>query len=124
MERLSIAPTKYTLGVELDPATGVLVLRGESYPENAVEFFQPVFDWLDGYLAEASHELTLNLHLSYLNTSSTKCLLDILEALQAYHGDRGTVRVLWFYDANDEDILEMGEELAEDLELPFEFVAS
>ncbi|MCC6130357.1 MAG: DUF1987 domain-containing protein [Acidobacteria bacterium] len=122
MDRLRIERTKYTLEIDLDPVSGKLQLTGESYPENARAFFAPVFSWLDQYLKTNPENVNAELSLDYLNTSSTKCLLDFLEVLEKFRSGGGTVNVTWFYSKDDEDTLTMGQDIAEDTELPIQFV--
>lgn len=123
MDRLRIDGTKYTLSIDLDPASGKLVFGGESYPENARGFFAPVFAWLEEYLGTAPPRVDVELGLDYLNTSSTKCLLDMLEVFERLRAAGSAVTVTWFYSKDDEDTLTMGQEIAEDTELPIQFVA-
>lgn len=117
MESLHIARKKDTLEVHFDVETGVLTLEGASYPENPIEFFDPLYAWLKQYIHEVGGPLTVNVTINYLNTSSSKCILDFLEILESYHKSGGTVQVAWYYEEDDEDMLETGEELCEDLEL-------
>jgi len=124
MENFKIPATKYTLEVNLDAAAGTLEMSGSSYPENAIDFFQPIFDWIKMYLAEAPPKVILKLKINYLNTSSAKCILDILETLEQYYKEKNRdVSVNWYYAKDDEDILEMGEEIAEDSEIPFNLLS-
>ncbi|MBP7866806.1 MAG: DUF1987 domain-containing protein [Acidobacteria bacterium] len=122
MQNLKLAATKYTLAVDFDAESGALELAGSSYPENAVDFFQPLLDWVRGFIAEGARPLTVNFRLVYMNTSSTKCVLDLLEALEQHVKAGGEVRVNWYYEEDDEDIQEMGEELSEDIGLPFTLI--
>ena len=123
MEPLRIAPTKSTFRVDFDPGAGRLELAGSSYPEDAVAFFAPLRAWLQAFLAGAPEKATLRLQVDYVNTSSSKCLLDVLDLLEARYRVGGAVRVEWLYDADDEDMRELGEELAEDLTLDFALLA-
>ena len=50
MDNLKIAAGKTTPGVSFESRKGELSIVGESYPENSVEFFKPLLDWLDEYL--------------------------------------------------------------------------
>ena len=122
MESLKIEKTKYTLGIDLDPVSGKLEFAGESYPENARAFFAPVFIWLDEFLKSSPANVHTELSLDYLNTSSTKCLLDILEVLDRFRSGGGSVNVVWYYSKDDEDTLTMGQDIAEDTELQIQFV--
>ncbi len=118
MESLQIARSKDTLGVNFNAKTGVLTLEGSSYPENPVAFFKPLTHWLRGYIQETHGVLTLNINIGYLNTSSSKCLIDFLEMLDKYYRAGGPVTLNWHYEADDEDMLESGREMCEDLEIP------
>jgi len=123
LEKLTQTKTKYTLAVDFDPENGILEMEGESYPENAIDFFQPIFDWITTYISTLGKGVVLNLKLNYLNTSSTKCILDIFEMLEQYHIEGGDVQINWYYAEDDEDILEMGEEIGEDVSLPLNFIS-
>ena len=124
MKPLKIAKTKFTLAVSLDADSGNFAMEGSSYPENALEFFQPIFLWLERFIAEVTKPIDLQLKLEYLNTSSSKCILDLFKVLEGYHHQGGEVKVTWYYESDDEDMMETGEEFLEDLDFPFELVAS
>jgi SiaC family regulatory phosphoprotein len=123
MDNLHIEKTKYTMGINFDKDTGILEMSGSSYPENALEFFGPIIQWIRDYSSQFNKNIDLNIRLNYLNTSSTKCILDIFEMLDQYHKSGGHVKINWHYAKNDEDIMETGEELAEDFEFPIAFVS-
>jgi SiaC family regulatory phosphoprotein len=122
MKNLEIQPTKISPLVKYYEGENMLEINGESYPENAVEFFRPVLDWLEEHLSENEGMFTLNLKLTYFNTSSSKCLLDLIDRLEDRHGVKPDVQVKWFHQQEDEDMMESGEEFAEGLELPFTLV--
>lgn len=122
MENLRIERKRDRLGIVFDAATGVLVMTGASYPENPIEFFAPLYAWLKQYIAEVNRPLILNITINYLNTSSSKCLLDFLELLDRYYEAGGVVTVNWYYEDGDEDMQETGEELCEDLMLPYKVI--
>jgi hypothetical protein len=123
MEDLSIAATGSSPGVRGEVAAGVLELTGESYPENSFEFFRPVLDWAGALLARDGASFRLELGLTYLNTSSIKCLMDLLDLLEEAHHAGRTVSVIWRYDAENDRALDLAEEFREDLTLPFELVS-
>jgi hypothetical protein len=109
--------------VRFDPQAQLLEIKGESYPENAFAFYQPLIEWIVGYLAIAGAPVLLQLHLTYLNTSSTRCLLALLDQCEAAHRAGSPVAVHWFYHPDDDRSLEAGEEFGEDLTLPFTIMA-
>ncbi len=122
MEHLQIARSKDTLGVDFNPETGVLALEGSSYPENPIDFFDPLTDWFTRYTENIHGSLTVKITIDYLNTSSSKCLLDFLEMLDEYHQSGGAITLNWYYEEDDEDMQEAGEELCEDLALPYTLI--
>ena len=86
MEILKILGTKYTLEINFDPDTGHLEMAGSSYPENAVEFFRPIFDWIENYVSKVKNSILLSLNFDYLNSISTRCIINILEICISFYG--------------------------------------
>jgi len=121
MNTLQLEATKSTPRVQFDPATGHLSITGQSYPENAFKFYEPLLLWLDDYLAQVKTDtiVTFELHLPYINTSSTKCFMMLLEKLDKAHLSGKRVEVRWYYNEDNETELECAEEFKEDLSLPF-----
>ncbi|CAG1022373.1 hypothetical protein DOJK_01636 [Patescibacteria group bacterium] len=119
MNNLLINAGKDTLSIHCDSTTGIIDMRGISYPQDAADFFSPVFVWLENYMGQVIGQITLNLHIDYLNTSSTKCLFDFIDKLEDYYKQGNTAQVNWYYEEHDEDIKETGLEFQEDMELPF-----
>lgn len=119
MTNLSIAETGSTPAILADWEGGVLDMKGDSYPENSFELFQPVLDWIDRFLKETDRPLHLNLELLYLNTSSIRALMDILDQLQVAHDGGRSVQVVWRYDPANERVAELAEEFREDCTFPF-----
>ena len=113
--------TDTTPAVRFVPESDLLRFEGESYPEDVTAFYSPLLDWLRPHL-ETGRPLRVELAFSYLNTSSTKALLDLLLLLDEHHRRGGQVAVEWQYAANVEVMQEAGEELGEDLALPFTLV--
>lgn len=122
MEKIQIEQTKVSPEVILDEENGVASISGESYPENAMGFYKPVFDWINHFIT-TKNKLSFDFKLNYFNTSSSKCIMDILDILEKYHAEDGEVNVKWHYQEDDDDMLESGEEFADDLELPFELIS-
>ncbi|MEZ7966192.1 MAG: DUF1987 domain-containing protein, partial [Flavobacteriales bacterium] len=106
MESIKLEGTPKTPTVEFSANNGVLLLKGRSIPENSIEFYKPLINWIEDYSASAPSETVLNVQLEYFNTSSSKCLLDIFKRLERA-GDAVTIN--WYYEEDDEDMLEAGE---------------
>ncbi|MCK4762389.1 MAG: DUF1987 domain-containing protein [Candidatus Aminicenantes bacterium] len=117
MDNLYITGTKCTLEVNFDAGTGTLEIAGESYPENIYDFFQPLYKWIEEYLKDPDKSMVLNLKITYLNSTSTRCVLDFLTFLEDYRKNGRNIRVNWFYE-EDDDILETAEFMNSNLDLP------
>lgn len=119
MDNLSLPATTATPAVDFNATTGVLAISGESYPENAFEFFRPLLAWASGFLKESDGAATADIALSYLNTSSIKSVMDFLDLFEAAHRDGRQVSVRWSYRKENDRALEMIEEFKEEVTLPF-----
>jgi hypothetical protein len=119
MDRLIIEATKKTPSVDLDNSTGILNISGMSCSENAMGFFTPIFEWLSHYVANPQEETVMNFNLKYYNTSSAKCILDILDKLLVLNEEGKILNVNWYYDESDDEMLESGENYSTILDFPF-----
>lgn len=120
MSVMQIEATTATPAVNWQPEAGVLELTGESYPENAIEFYTPILTAVAEYLQQGEKPaLRLELNLSYLNTSSVKAMMDLLDLVEEAHGQGAMVQVNWYHDPDDDRAQEVAEEFCEDLTLPF-----
>jgi SiaC family regulatory phosphoprotein len=116
-DTLNIEATSRTPAVVFDFASNHLKISGESYPEDVTEFYRPVFDALDAYLgAVGQGSFRFDFELIYLNSSSAKAVMMLMDKLEAAAKDGASVDVYWFYDKEDDTMQELGEEFGEDLE--------
>lgn len=115
MDKLYIAPTPSSPEVDFDFPQRLLSLRGESYPENAAAFYGELIRQLREFLAQCNGQaITVNIALAYFNSSSTKMLFNMIDALNDAVGAGNTVTLNWFHDEEDDTILEFGQELSDD----------
>ena len=98
-----------------------LELSGRSIPENSIAFYQPLMDWVEAHCGSVENQLEINIRLEYFNTSSSKCLMDLLKRVEA---TGCAARVNWYYEDDDEDMLEAGEDYDAIIDLPFRLIAS
>lgn len=119
---LKIQATKSTPEIVYSEEEHRLSISGESYPENTFAFYDPVFTWLHEYLPTID-KIDLHVNIRYMNSSSTKCMLDILDLLGEAAKRGCTVSVSWFYEPDNERALDIAEEFEEDVEIPFEIIA-
>lgn len=123
MMTLDIQATKSSPLVAFDTATGEFRIEGQSYPENPVLFYEPVLVALDEYIrGTAGGSLKVTIRLSYMNTSSSKCLMGLIGRLEVAAQAGFPVTIDWHFDADNEMAREAAEEFAEGLRVPFNII--
>ncbi|MDR2927608.1 MAG: DUF1987 domain-containing protein [Cytophagaceae bacterium] len=108
--------------VRLDGGNGVIEIKGRSIPENSVEFYKPLIEWLDKYGNSPLELTSVNVQLEYFNTSSSKCILDIFKKLELTHKKGNKVEINWYYEEDDEDMFEAGEDYQSIINIPFKMI--
>jgi len=123
MQNLEITGTAKTPSILFNSETGILEIKGRSIPENAIDFFKPLVDWLEDYTKATKDVTQTNIQLEYFNTSSSKCILDIFKKLESINKqDNSEVIINWYYEEDDEDMLEAGEDYQSILKIPFKMI--
>jgi len=117
---MDINPGKSTPKIILDENAGKVIIEGQSYPENAGSFYAPIVDWIKDYISQDGMTLEMVIKLIYINTSSTQVLMYILDIFEEAYSQGKRLSVKWYYDPENELAKETGEELREDLTIPFE----
>ncbi len=122
METIIIEGTPKTPSVNFDSTSGILHLKGRSIPENSIEFYKPLVEWLDEYAVKPQSKTAVNIQLEYFNTSSSKCLLDLFKKLEGMHKSGNDITIKWYYEEDDEDMLEAGEDYQSIINIPFKMI--
>ncbi len=113
MENLVIEETKYTPKISLDK-NGIVSMVGKSYPENTFEFYEPVMEWIREYFKSENKKFTLNMEITYFNSSSSKLFFDLFDLIEEHNSE--DIEVNWIYDEENESALEAGEDFQDDFE--------
>ncbi len=122
MQSIDIEGTSKTPTVSLNAENGVVEINGRSIPENSVEFYKPLVDWLEEYKKLPAEKTTVNIQLEYFNTSSSKCILDVFKKLEDINKGDPEVVINWHYEEDDEDMLEAGEDYESIIRVPFKMI--
>mgnify|MGYP005827925061 FL=1 len=122
MELLSIEGTPKTPTVTMNPNTGVIEIKGRSIPENSIEFYKPIVDWIDEYSKSPQPNTLVNIQFEYFNTSSSKCILDVFKKFEMLKKNKADVVINWYYEEDDEDMLEAGEDYESIIKVPFKMI--
>lgn len=119
MKKFYKDPTTKTPHINFDPETGEFLLEGRSIPENSLEYYRPLVEWLENYLKNPKPSTILTVNLEYFNTSTSKCLVEIFRKLEVING-KSDVRIYWHYEEEDEDMMESGEDFRKIVNIPIE----
>ncbi len=122
METFFLAETPKTPEIKCDPATGSFLITGRSIPENSIEFYKPLFDWLDNYAESPIDETVMDVKMEYFNTSSSKCLVEVFRRLELVHNKGKQVVINWHFEEDDEDMEESGEDFKEIIKIPINMI--
>jgi len=117
MEKFDIAATARTPHMSFDPDTGSFLLEGESYPEDTKKFYDAplssVYEFLD---TELTLSAVFSFKLKYFNSSSAKVLMDLFVAVEESAQRGNLFKIEWHCAADDDNMQELGEEFAEELD--------
>jgi len=85
--------------------SGECEIAGESFLEDTAHFYNPLIQWLKDF-TETGRPLKFAFKLTYFNTSSSRCILDILNILKGYRAAVPGVQLSWHFDKKDRDMKE------------------
>lgn len=84
---------------------GKLKLKGRSYYYEPHHFFYSLIYWCKQL---KSKSVLFEIKLEYINTSSSKCLFHLFQALEK-NQLIDNIEIEWYYEKEDDDMLELGE---------------
>jgi len=122
MEPLSIRSTEDTPKVVFDPFKELFEISGRSLPEDVNLFYNPILDWIRDYLDNPNPKTIFIINLQYFNTASSKILGEIFNLLDDKYEQGYDIELKWYAVEEDEDIIDAGEEFAENVNMPFEIM--
>ncbi|HCY00717.1 MAG TPA: nuclear pore complex subunit [Bacteroidales bacterium] len=105
MQKIELKETVTTPYTLLDADNGIIRIEGRSIPENVIDFYQPILNWIDEYAKKPKNKTEVHFKLEYFNTSSSKRLFDIMKKVENIaQVDLNSVFINWYYEEDDEDI--------------------
>jgi len=124
MKNTIIKETKYTPEVNLDVQKGILNIKGNSYPENTLEFYDPILNLMESFFKNTEIiNIILNIEIIYFNSSSSRVFFEIFDLIEDNSKDLN-FQINWIYENDNESVLEIGEDFKEDFQkLEFNILA-
>ena len=120
-QKLVLTTKLYSAHIELDNETNILLLKGHSIPDQAQQFFAPIFAWVDCYLKSNPSKTTLIVAFEYLHTGAARQLYELIKMLHKSEENGNKLIVNWCYEKDDDDIKDLGKEFSDVLGIDFCF---
>ena len=108
--------------ISLNAESGEMEFSGKSIPENSANLYGPVMEWVDNYIKTPCDNTIFVVKLEYFNTSSSKYLLEIFRQFEEVFKSGKKVSVQWYYELEDEDMQESGDDFRDILKIPVELI--
>ncbi|MBN1185890.1 MAG: SiaC family regulatory phosphoprotein [Bacteroidales bacterium] len=121
IEKVHILPTDNTPEVFLNP-DGIIKVKGRGMVVNKTRVPEQINDWLDAYLLNPAETTDVIVAFEYLNSYSTTILASVLKKISQVVLHNKKFVIHWYYEADDDDILDRGEYISESLNMPIEFI--
>jgi hypothetical protein len=130
MNSLIIEATEDSPQINFDVKSNLYTISGKSRPENTGKFYAPVLEWFDNFEKAlsvqpkgANPEMLFTFKLEYFNSISAKYIADIIMILKEFVIKGHNIQIKWHYPQFDDDMLEVGKEFSDMVEMDFDFIA-
>ena len=122
MDILRIEKTLKTPFIEFDPAKGVLTMEGRSIPEDPEAFYNEVYSTMVEYYKSPQKRTSYHFQFEYINSGSSKFVLRFFHLIKKQYDAGHDCIINWYYEEDDENILDLGQHYKSTFKLPFKFV--
>jgi hypothetical protein len=122
MQTLKIKATKDSPEVNFDSQTGKFSISGICNSSHTVEFFEPIYLFIDAYSKSPLQSSVFTFQLEYLNSSAQRCVMDLLKRIKKMHDSGKEVKIQWCYPKDEEEMLDEGKSFSNLFKFPFEFI--
>lgn len=120
MDAIYIRRSSDTPEIKFDPNALTFDITGRSLPENVYEFYTPVINWLNDFSPSFNKQITWTFRLTYINSASAKIVIGICEKLNQLHQQGAKFKIEWYFNREEEDIQELGNDIKEVVSFPVE----
>ncbi len=98
----------------------ILKIEGNWFTEIEIgrEITDKLIAYLAGYFKNPKEKTIVNIKLSLFSTSYSKLLLEIFKYLESQYNKGYLIEINWFYQSDDEDFLETGDDFNAVLKIP------
>ncbi|MDP4223041.1 MAG: DUF1987 domain-containing protein [Bacteroidota bacterium] len=122
-KEIHILPTLNTPEVILSPK-GVIKIKGRALSLNNKEFPEQILNGFNTYLNNPPDITDVIIAFEYLNSFSTRILVSFLEKLSKTIQPPKKLSIRWYYEEDDDDMLELGQYISEIYHLPIHLMVT
>ena len=122
MDDLYLKKTFNSPEIEFIAESGEINMEGRSIPEDPGEFFERLINWMNEYFLDPVEETVMNIKLEYINSGSSKYMLELLRIMKINYEKGCKVLVKWFFEEGDESIEELGQHYEQTMQIPFDII--
>ncbi|NOU18594.1 MAG: DUF1987 family protein [Bacteroidales bacterium] len=124
MEKLEWKGTKQYPEILFYPVQGEFIYRGCVICEDTIAFHRPVIDMLSEFnRIYPDKPLKVIFGLEYTNTQGSKSINNIFGLIKAHcKSSHNQVTIRWYFNKDDEDIFNLGEDLRYHFNIPLELI--
>lgn len=131
MKFIDIKRTDKTPEIVLDTDKRLFQIRGNCLPENIREISSEVTGKYEQFLIstlsgcaeeERSDVFRVHFRMGYFNSAAAKFIADLIMISGKYTSKGLNIRLYWYFEEDDHDMLEAGEEISQLVNVPMEFI--
>ena len=130
MENLFIESTEFSPKIIFDTKNRKFEVIGISRPEDVIAFYESIIYTVENYVNKMLNDESnftgfrfhLKFDLSYMNSASSKYILQLLDHFKQLFKQGAEIIVDWYYDDIDDQIFEDGEDLSDVIKIPFNLI--
>lgn len=119
-DNLFIKEGKNTPKVSGNRNINELIFKGNSYPENVLQFYTPILNWIEE-LKKGNDEITIDCQFYYIASSSVIAFLKLLQKVESLY-KKENIKFIWKYEEGDDDIKKIGQDYSTILDTPIEII--
>lgn len=103
-------------------ADGIIMIKGRGFLPGNNEIVDMISEWVDDYIKDPEDVTQVILAFEYLNSPTTMTLITMLKKLIGLLSQNKKLKIRWYHEEGDHDIIERGEHISSVVNFPFEFI--
>lgn len=88
---------------------GYMKIAGKAVPVKDQNFFEVINKQIDRYVKKPANHTSVDISLTHVNAGSKRQMISLMNQLEGLKKMGFEVEVNWHYEADDEDVMELGE---------------